>query len=184
MNLLQIDSSILGPDSASRKVTAAIVERLAGAGSRVTRRDLGADPLPHLTAADLGAADADPVLAEFLAADTVVIGAPMYNFSVSSQLKAWIDHVLRAGKTFRYGPNGAEGLAGDKRVLVVVSRGGLYGAGAPAAALEHTESYLRSVFGFIGIVPEIIVVEGLAISPDHKQKALDGALQAVAALAA
>ena len=181
MKLLQIDSSILGPDSASRKLTAAIVEKLSGAPNvDVISRDLGAQPLPHLTAADLGAADSDPVLAEFLAADTVVIGAPMYNFSVSSQLKAWIDHVLRAGKTFRYGPSGPEGLAGGKRVIVVVSRGGFYAD----SVFEHTESYLKTVFGFIGITPEIIVAEGLAVSPDHKQKALDGALEAVAALAA
>src|ERR1700712_5755937 len=91
------------------------------------------------------------VLDEFLAADIVVVGAPMYNFTLPSQLKAWIDRVVVAGKTFRYGPQGAEGLAGNKRVIVAISRGGFSGPGTPAAALEHLESYLRGVFGFIGV---------------------------------
>ena len=125
------------------------------------------------------------VLDEFLAADVVVIGAPMYNFSVSSQLKAWIDHILVAGKTFSYGPNGPQGLAGGKRVIIIVSRGGYYGPDMPAAAGEHLDSYLRWVFGFIGITaPEIIVAEGIQVGPDHREKALAGALDAVGRLQA
>lgn len=116
------------------------------------------------------------VLDEFLASDIVVIGAPMYNFTLPSQLKAWIDRILVAGKTFKYSEKGVEGLAKGKRVIVTVSRGGLYGAGAPAAAGEHLETYLRWVFGFIGISPQIIVAEGLQIGPEAREKALAKAL--------
>jgi FMN-dependent NADH-azoreductase len=125
------------------------------------------------------------VLEEFLAADTVVIGAPMYNFTISSQLKAWIDRIVVAGKTFRYGAAGAEGLAGNKRVIIAVSRGGFYGAGTPAAAMEHLETYLRGVFGFIGVAnPEIIVAEGLLVGPEQREKAMQGALAAATTLRA
>jgi len=122
---------------------------------------------------------------EFLAADVIVIGAPMYNFTISSQLKAWIDRILVAGKTFRYGTNGPEGLAGDKRVIVAISRGGLYGAGAPSAPLEHVETYLRGVFGFIGVKNlEIVLAEGLMIGPDQRQKAMEDALNTTKTLRA
>ena len=196
MNILHVDSSILGANSASRQVSAAIVEQLkqSAAGATVTYRDLAREPLLHLSGEHLAAAQgASPetqavqndvaqsaaALDEFLAADTVVIGAPMYNFTISSQLKAWIDRILVAGKTFRYGPNGPEGLAGGKRVVIAVSRGGLYGPGAPAASLEHVESYLRGVFGFIGVKnPEIVLAEGLMIGPDQRQKAMEDALHA------
>ncbi len=104
------------------------------------------------------------MLEEFLAADIVVIGAPDVHFTIPSQLKAWIDRIVIAGKTFRYGAAGAEGLAGGKRVIIAVSRGGFYGAGTPAAAMEHLETYLRGVFGFIGVTDlEIIVAEGLLV---------------------
>ena len=123
------------------------------------------------------------MLDEFLAADTVVIGAPMYNFTIPSQLKAWIDHILVAGKTFKYGPQGVEGLAGNKRVIVAVSRGGYYGAGTPAAIGEHLETYLRWVFGFIGIKdPEFIAADGIQVGPEHREKAVAGALQAASVL--
>ena len=91
------------------------------------------------------------MLEEFLAADIIVLGAPMYNFTIPSQLKAWIDRILVAGKTFKYCAQGVEGLAGNKRVIVAISRGGFYGPGTPAAVGEHLETYLRWVFGFIGI---------------------------------
>lgn len=195
MNLLHIDASILGASSASRQLSAAIVDKLksGAAGLSVTYRDLAKDPLMHLSGEHLAAAQgavpetpavqsdlaaSQAVLEEFLAADVIVIGAPMYNFTISSQLKAWIDRILVAGKTFRYGANGAEGLAGNKRVIVAISRGGLYGATAPAAPLEHAESYLRGVLGFIGINnPEFIVAEGLMTGPEQRQKAMDSALQ-------
>lgn len=186
MKLLHIDASILGDNSVSRQVSAAIVDaiRRANPGIDVIYRDLGAAPLPHFTAADLGQA-ADPVLAEFLAADIVVVGAPMYNFGVPSQLKAWIDRIVVAGKTFRYTEQGVEGLAAGKRVIVAVARGGLYGPDSAAAAAEHVESYLRTVFGFIGVTdPEIIVAEGIMIGPEQREKAVAGALQAATSLRA
>ena len=202
MTLLRIDSSILGDNSASRQVSAAIVARLRALSPdlRVVHRDLAAAPLSHLgggqAAARFGAriddetikaeiANDGVVLDEFLAADTVVIAAPMYNFTLPSQLKAWIDRIVVAGRTFSYGETGAVGLAGDKRVIVALSRGNLYGPGAAASAFEHAESYLRTVFTFIGVTRlEFVVAEGLQISPDHRTKGLDAALQAAAVLTA
>jgi FMN-dependent NADH-azoreductase len=125
------------------------------------------------------------VLEEFLAADIVVIGAPMYNFTIPSQLKAWIDRILVAGKTFKYSAQGVQGLAGNKRVIIAISRGGFYGAGTPSAAAEHLETYLHSVFNFIGIAnPEIIVAEGVQIGPEQREKALESALTAATNLRA
>jgi FMN-dependent NADH-azoreductase len=108
----------------------------------------------------------------------------MYNFTLPSQLKAWLDRILVAGKTFRYTENGPEGLAGDKRVIIALARGGLYHEGAPAAGLEHLESYLRGVFGFIGIEPEFVAADGLAISPEQREAAITKALEAPLPLAA
>jgi FMN-dependent NADH-azoreductase len=119
------------------------------------------------------------VLEEFLATDIVVLGAPMYNFTIPSQLKAWIDRVVVAGKTFKYGAQGVEGLAGNKRVIIAVSRGGFYGADTPMAVGEHLETYLRWVFGFMGVTNlEFISADGIQIGPEHREKALAGALQA------
>jgi FMN-dependent NADH-azoreductase len=199
MKLLHIDSSVLGPHSVSRQVSAAIVERLRQAtpGLDIAYRDLSSMPLAHLSAPHLAAAQgaapdaafrddiaaSQAVLQEFLAADIVVLGAPMYNFTIPSQLKAWIDRILVAGKTFKYSAQGAEGLAGDKRVIVAVSRGGFYGAGTPAAVGEHLETYLRWVFGFIGIAnPEFISADGIQVGPQHREKALADALAAATSL--
>jgi FMN-dependent NADH-azoreductase len=125
------------------------------------------------------------MLNEFLAADIVVIGAPMYNFTIPSQLKAWIDRILVSGKTFKYGPEGVQGLAGGKRIIVALSRGGFYGADTPAAAGEHLETYLRWVFGFIGIAnPEFISADGIQVGPEHREKAVADALKAASSLAA
>jgi len=202
MKLLHIDSSILGGNSASRQLSAATVDRLAKATPdlEVVYRDLAAEPLSHLSGEHLAAAQgavpesaamqkdlaaSQAALEEFLSADIVVIGAPMYNFTVPSQLKAWIDRILVAGKTFRYSAAGAEGLAGNKRVIIAISRGGLYGPGTPAAGFEHVESYLRGVFGFIGVTNlEIIAAEGLQIGPEQREKAMRGALQSVTELRA
>jgi FMN-dependent NADH-azoreductase len=165
-------------------VSAAIVERLVATdtGAEVVYRDLAAAPVAHLTGADLAAANA--VLDEFLVADVVVIGVPMYNFAIPSQLKAWVDRILIAGKTFRYTEKGPQGLAGGKRVILAFSRGGMYGAGMPNAAAEHQESYLRTVFGFIGIADvEAVHAEGIAFGPEQRAKSLEAALQAAAALA-
>lgn len=200
MKLLHIDASILGGNSVSRQLSAAAVERLRKTipDLDVTYRDISATPLSHLTGEHLAAAHgATPetpavrddlaasaaALEDFLAADVVVIGAPMYNFTIPSQLKAWIDRILVAGKTFKYSEKGVEGLAGNKRVIVAVSRGGFYGADTPAAAGEHLETYLRWVFGFIGITNvEIIAADGVQVGPEQREKALAGALAAAGAL--
>jgi len=201
MKLLHIDSSVLGPHSVSRQVSAAIVARLREITPNlaVVYRDLTATPLSHLSGSHLaaaqGAATPDPalqrdlaaghaVLDEFLNTDIVVLGAPMYNFTIPSQLKAWIDRIVVAGKTFRYGAQGPEALAGNKRVIVAISRGGFYGPGTPAAALEHLETYLRGVFGFIGIKPEFIAADGIRVGPEQREKALASALDAVTKLRA
>jgi FMN-dependent NADH-azoreductase len=178
MKLLHLDSSILGENSVSRAVSAAVVRQLKDAhpGLEETYRDLVAQPLDHLTLAAL--ADTTYV-DEFLAADVVVIGAGMYNFGLPTQLKAWIDRVAIAGKTFRYTEAGAQGLAGGKRVIVTLARGGLYGQGSPAQAMEHAETYLRGVFGFLGVTDlEFIIAEGIALGPDQRATALAGALGA------
>jgi FMN-dependent NADH-azoreductase len=192
MKLLHLDSSITGDNSVSRQLTASIVARLTAADPliAVTRRDLAADTLPHL---DLAALPGDAgetaiasatVLEEFLASDIVVIGAPMYNFTVPSQLKAWLDRILIAGKTFGYTAEGPKGLVSGKRVIVAVSRGNFYGEGAPFAAYEHVETYLRQVFAFIGLSPEFVVAEGIAVGPEQRVTALDAADRHITALAA
>lgn len=182
MTILHIDSSINGENSVSRTVTRSIVDALQSApwGEEIIYRDLAAEPLPHLTSRG----ENPEITDEFLAADVVVIGAPMYNFTLPSQLKAWIDRILVAGKTFRYGESGPEGLAGNKRVIVAVARGGFYGEGSPAAPLEHVESYLRGVFGFIGIEPEFVAVDGVNVSPEQRQKSIELAIGQSTRLAA
>jgi FMN-dependent NADH-azoreductase len=171
VTILHIDSSINGDKSASREITRSIVDRLKTAqwGEKVVYRDLAAEPLPHLTLASFNDFE---ILDEFLAAETIVIGAPMYNFTLPTQLKAWIDRIVIAGKTFGYTEAGPEGFAGGRRVIIALARGGIYDAGTPAAALEHLETYLRGVFNFIGIEPEFVVAEGLGISPEHRQSAI------------
>jgi FMN-dependent NADH-azoreductase len=201
MKLLHIDSSVLGSHSVSRTVSAAIVDALRKAtpGLQTVYRDLASTPLAHLSGPHLAAAQGasveaevqqdlaagQAVLEEFLAADIVVLGAPMYNFTIPSQLKAWIDRIVVAGKTFKYDAQGVEGLAGNKRVIVAISRGGFYGADTPAVAGEHVETYLRWVFGFIGVTNiEFISADGVQVGPEHREKALSGALQAATNLRA
>lgn len=192
MKILHIDSSILGAQSASRELGAAWVAawRATHSDTQVTYRDLVADPLPHLAgevvATRFGAAAQSPeirrlveqddaVLAEFLAADVVVIGAPMYNFSVPSQLKAWIDRIHVAGKTFRYTASGPEGLVKGKKVVVISSRGGVYSSG-PAAAFDHQETYLRSVFAFLGVSDiEFVRAEALNMGAEKRAESLTAA---------
>ena len=202
MKLLHIDASILAGNSVSRQVTAAVVQRLKKTTPNldVTYRDITSVPLSHLSSAHLAAAQgatpesadvqadlaaSSDALDEFLAADIVVIGAPMYNFTIPSQLKAWIDRILVVGKTFKYSEKGLEGLAAGKRVIVAISRGGFYGADTPTAAGEHLETYLRWVFGFIGIPnPEIIAADGLQMGPEQREKAVAGAMQLATGLQA
>jgi FMN-dependent NADH-azoreductase len=183
VTILHIDSSITGEQSASRAISRSIVDQLRGVGStaQVVTRDLVSEPLPHLT---LDAFADSSVLDEFLAADTIVIGAPMYNFTLPTQLKAWLDRILVAGKTFRYTENGPEGLAQGRRVVIALARGGFYNAGSPAAALEHLETYLRGVFNFIGIEPEFVAADGLAIGPDQRSVSIGRALGQTVRLAA
>jgi FMN-dependent NADH-azoreductase len=202
MKLLHVDSSILGPGSVSRTLSAEIVEakRRQDPSLEVTYRDLASDSIGHLSEAHLAAAQgASPetealahdinagaaALQEFLAADLIVIGAPMYNFGVPSQLKAWIDRLAIAGQTFRYTDTAPEGLCGGKSVIVASSRGNVYAAGSPNAAYDHQEAYLRSVFGFLGITDVAIVrAEGVAFGDDARAAAIAHAKQEVVALAA
>jgi FMN-dependent NADH-azoreductase len=180
MTILKIDSSITGENSVSRQLTEAVVNQLTGQNptAKVTIRDLAAEPLDHLT---LAAFADTQVLDEFLAADTIVVGAPMYNFSVPSQLKAWIDRIAIAGKTFRYTADGPEGLAGDKRVIVAISRGGFYDA---SNAFEHVQTYLTGVLGFLGITPEFVHADGIAVGPEQREAGIAHGLSEVEALAA
>ena len=183
MTILHIDASINGENSASRAISRSIVDQLTieRGGGDVVYRDLAAEPLPHLT---LDAFADTSVLDEFLAAGTVVIGAPMYNFTLPTQLKAWIDRIMVAGKTFRYTATGPEGLATGKRVIVGLARGGFYDEGSPASTLEHLESYLRGIFNFIGIEPEFVAADGLNISPDQREQSIGVALGETVRLAA
>lgn len=189
MKLLHIDASSLGQYSVSRGLTAAIVAQVTkeNPSIQVTYRDLIAQPLPHWTPVMDAESDAaklgDAILEEFLAADVIVLGAPMYNFTVPSQLKAWIDRIAVAGKTFRYTESGSEGLAGGKRVIVASSRGGAYAG--PGAAFDFQEPYLRTMFGFLGITDvEFIRAEGLAMSAEHKTNAVAAAHIAIGNLSA
>ncbi|HEY1142237.1 MAG TPA: FMN-dependent NADH-azoreductase [Lysobacter sp.] len=187
MKLLHIDSAATGAGSVTRELTAAIVARWQDTvpGLSVAYRDLDAAPLPHLTGpvltkADTAAAEtSEQTLQQFLDSDVVVIGAPMYNFSVPSTLKAWIDRVAVAGRTFRYTENGPEGLAKGKRMVIASGRGGIYGENSPA---DFQEAYLRQVFGFLGVSDiEFIRAEGVAYSPQHRTDALEGAKAAIQA---
>ena len=185
MKLLHIDSSILGEHSASRALSAAVVaaRKAADPSLEIVYRDLAASPLPHLSGASLAKADpaevdaADQVMREFLEADVVVVGAPMYNFTIASTLKAWIDRLAVAGKTFRYNEQGmAEGLAGGKEVIVASSRGGFH----QASGMDFQEPYLRHMFGFMGITDIAFVrAEGLAVSPEQRAASMAEALASV-----
>lgn len=189
MKLLHIDASALGAYSVSRGLTSAIVAEFTRnhPGLEVTYRDLHADPLSHwaLPAGenDPAAAESDKVMEEFLAADVVVIGAPMYNFSISSSLKAWIDRIAVAGKTFRYTAAGPEGLAGGKRVIIASSRGGIYADGTPAAGMDFQEPYLRAVLGFLGVTDiEFVRAEGVARGDEQKSAAIGNAVAGISGL--
>ncbi len=191
MKLLHIDSSILGDNSASRQLSAGVVKawQAAQPGVEVTYRDLASDAINHFSGATLGAlgtaAEARDAaqqheaglsassLAEFLAADAIVVGAPMYNFTIPTQLKAWIDRIAVAGQTFRYTEAGPEGLCGNKKVIIVSTSGGLHAGQASSAAHE---GYLKLLFGFLGITDiEIVRAEGLAYGDEVRSKSLSDA---------
>ncbi|MHB1566132.1 MAG: FMN-dependent NADH-azoreductase [Acidiferrobacter sp.] len=186
-------------ESHSTRVARELAQKLAsGAGSSLTVRDLVAQPLPHiddsfviarntpqdvLTSTQKSALSlSDGLLRELFAADTLIIAAAMINFGVPSSLKAYVDHVARPGITFRYGKNGPEGLVNGKKAYLVVARGGIYSQG-PMQALNFQDTYLRAVFGFIGVTDiEVIAMEGLAFGPEAAEKAVRAALAKVGAI--
>jgi len=197
MKILHLISSPRGEASFSVKLGNAIVEKLhaANPGSVVTTRNLTSTPFPHLEEVHINsfftpAENHTPQLAEAIqhsnesiaelkAADAIVIGVPMYNFGIHSTLKAWIDHIARAGQTFSYSENGPQGLVKGKKVYLAISSGGVYSDG-PMKAYDFTESYLRSVLGFLGMVDVTAYrVEGLSL-PNLKDEALDKAVAAIA----
>ncbi len=186
MKILHIDTSINGTNSASRRISAEAVRAMAARHDdvEIIHRDLAEAPLPHLTLAEFGTEESQQALAEFQTADVVVIGAGMYNFTVPSQLKSWLDRIIVSGKTFRYTETGPEGLAGGKRVIIALARGGFYAQGTPAAGLEHAETYLRGAFAFMGISDiQILNADGTSI-PEMRDAAIRHAEQKAAAVAA
>ncbi len=188
--ILVIDSTVSGDASVSKSLVREAVTALSEATpSRVIYRDLGAAPVPHLTEATLAGVRGTPateselvtralsneLIAELRAADTIVIGAPMYNFSVPTSLRSWFDHVLRAGETFSYSEAGPQGLLADKRVIVIESRGGLYSEG-PAQAIDFQEPYLRHLLAFIGLTDVAFVrAEKIGYGPDAREAAITAA---------
>lgn len=198
MNILHLDSSIMGDASASRSLTAEVVATLrrSAPDAAYTYRDLAADPIPHLDgaiAAGFRGTDAqslppetraeharsEDLVTELLDSDVIVVGAPMYNFSVASQLKAWIDRVAQPGRTFRYTASGPIGLTVGKRVVVVSTRGGMYSEGA-AAAMDFQEAYLRAVFRFLGIEDvRFLRAERLTKGAETRADSLEAAQRAV-----
>jgi FMN-dependent NADH-azoreductase len=199
-NILVVDSAATGEASVSRKLTRALADTLQrrDPAARIVRRDVGAAPIPHLNAATVPAIRAglaetaeaeralalsNELIAELKVADVIVIGAPMYNFGMPSTLKAWFDHVLRAGITFRYSEAGPEGLVTGKKAIVVEARAGLYSEG-PAAAMDSQEPHLRTLLGFMGIDDVTFVrAEKLAFGPDAAAAAIAEAIGALESFA-
>ena len=198
-NVLIVTSSALGANSASTRIADEYesILRSAHPDANIVRRDIGADTIPHLTAETVGAirgvfetdaqqqtaALSDQLIGELQAADLIVIASPMYNFGISSTLKAWFDHVLRAGITFRYTESGPEGLLKGKKAVVIESRGGFYSEG-PAAALNSQEPHLRTMLGFVGIDDvSFVLAEKLAFGPEAVEQSINGAVAELRSLA-
>jgi FMN-dependent NADH-azoreductase len=201
LKLLHIDSSPLAGASVSRELTRRIVAQWQAthAGTVVEHLDLATDAPTHLNVDSLGFrlgldaatltetqkrenAVSEKLVSQFLAADVIVVGAPMYNFSVPSQLKAWIDRIAQVGRTFKYTEQGPQGLAGGKTVIVASSRGGVYSSNPALSFLDHQESYLKAVFGFFGVTDvRFVRAEGVAMGPAAKDKALADADVAIRA---
>ena len=195
MKLLHIDSSVLGDNSVTRVLTRRLVSEWQAShpGTVVQRLDLAVDTPSHLSMDSLGFrlgagspdltetqrrenAVSEALVQQFLDADVVVIGAPMYNFAIPTQLKAWIDRIAQAGRTFKYTDKGPVGLAGGKTVLVALGRGGVYSNSEGGRAMEHQESYLSVLFGFLGVTDvRFVRAEGVAMGPEAKAKALAAA---------
>lgn len=196
--VLIIESSARQQDSVSRQLTQQFISQWKNAhpGDEITVRDLGIDPVPHLDATLLGgwmkpaeqrtaieqaALERSNLLTdELVAADVLVLAAPMYNFAIPSTLKAWFDHVLRAGVTFKYGETGPQGLLTDKRAFVLTARGGIYAG----SSQDHQEPYLRQVLGFVGIHDVSFVhAEGLNMGAEFSEKGLNQAIAKLAQVA-
>ena len=194
MKLLHIDSSILSANSTSRLLTAEVVAawRAAHPDTQVEYLDLAVHTPSHFGVDSLGIktgvqaqpteaqqrenALSEKLVSQFLAADVIVIGAPLYNFSIPTQLKAWIDRLAQIGRTFKYTDKGPVGLAGGKTVIVASSRGGVYSTSEGGQAAEHQESYLQVIFGFFGITDvRFVRAEGVAMGDASKAAALASA---------
>jgi FMN-dependent NADH-azoreductase len=198
--LLHIDSSARYTGSLTRQLSAAYVEQwqAKNAGRKVVQRDLASNILPHITEAMIGAyftpadqrsaeqqaiiAESDKLVDELIAADTLVIGVPMYNFAPPSAFKAWVDHISRVGRTFSYGANGPTGLLTGKRAIVILSSGGVYSEG-PAQPLDFNGTYIRSVLGFLGITDvELITAEGVSMGEEKAKQTLSQAQEKISAI--
>jgi FMN-dependent NADH-azoreductase len=204
MKLLHIDSSILSANSVSRQLTKNIADQWVAThpGTTVDYLDVTVNTPSHLSAESMGFrlpagsaelsegqirenAVSEALVSQFLAADVIVVGAPLYNFSIPSQLKAWIDRVAQAGRTFTYTANGPKGLAGGKTVIVASTRGGVYSTSEGGRAMEHQESYLQTVFGFFGITDvRFVRAEGVAMGDAKKAEAMTEAANSILKLAA
>jgi FMN-dependent NADH-azoreductase len=203
MNTLLIVHSSPRSNSVSRRLSRHVAEqwRAHNPDGRVIERDLVAEPLPFLTESWIQAsvtpaaqrtpeqnhvlALSDTLIEELLAADVIVLGVPMHNFSIPASLKAWIDLVTRAGKTFSYGDKGPKGLMPEgKQVLAIVSRGGSYGEGTPSFAADFQVPYLRHMLGFIGLKSvTVIEADKQAFGPDVAQQSVEDAVRKLSALA-
>jgi len=198
--LLHIDSSARYTGSLTRQLSAACAEQwqAKNPGGKIIRRDLASQTLPHITEAMIGAyftpadqrsaeqqaiiAESDKLVDELVAADTVVIGVPMYNFAPPSAFKAWVDHISRVGRTFSYGANGPTGLLTGKRAIVILSSGGVYSEG-PAQPLDFNGTYIRSVLGFLGITDvELIVAEGVSMGEEKAKQTVSQAQEKISAV--
>ncbi|CAM4187669.1 FMN dependent NADH:quinone oxidoreductase [Novosphingobium lubricantis] len=200
MKILHIDSSIMGEHSVSRRLSAAAAVHLRAqhADAEYTHLDLVARPVPHLTGATMAALQSpeghapgtlddlalgNAIIDQFLAADVVIFGVGLYNFSVPSQLKTWIDRIMVPGRTFRYTPHGPQGITPHKRIIIAISRGGDYNQSPQIKAMEHCETYLQTVFAIIGIPDiEFVIAEGVSVSDDARQNAINKTLGEIAAL--
>lgn len=201
MKLLHVDSSILGSNSVSRQLSAEVVAewRKTHPNTTVDYLDLAVDTPNHFSADALGIkvgiqaepteaqsrenAVSEQLVTQFLSADVIVIGAPIYNFTVPTQLKAWIDRLAQVGRTFKYTDKGPVGLATGKTVIVASTRGGIYSTTEGGRAMEHQETYLKVIFGFFGITDvRIVRAEGLAMGEAPKAAALSAARAEIAAV--
>ncbi|TEA78077.1 FMN-dependent NADH-azoreductase [Allopusillimonas ginsengisoli] len=204
MKLLHIDSSINGAQSISRTLTRDIVSQWSAnnPNTQVDYLDLAVDTPLHFSADSLGIRQppgshpqsnaqqqentlSETLVSQFLDSDVVVIGAPLYNFSIPSQLKAWIDRIAQAGRTFRYTENGPIGLAGDKTAIIALSRGGVYSSSEAGQAMEHQESYLKTILGFFGVTDiRVVRAEGTNLGADALAAAMNTAATRIAEITA